>query len=397
VKILVLSHMYPQPGYEHYGIFVHEPLRELRKLGHEIKVVAPIPRTVPGLGLVKRDWRRIAGIPGRRELDGIPVAHPRYLFWPRRIDVAGSGRRMARAVLALPGLEGHDLLHAHGALPDGAAARRIAAALSLPYLVTSHGSDVLRMAGWSRRCHEEIRAALAGAEQVLVPSGAARRRAEERGLPCDRMTVLPNGYARELFATDAPPRSKGGPLRVLAVAHFMPSKRLDLLLRAVAAVRECGTRLELQIVGYGPEEGALRSLAEQLALPVRWTRSLPRPELAEAMRAAQIFALPAEGESFGIVYLEAMASGLAVLAVAGEGIADVITDGEDGLLLPAGDGAALTDALTRLAGDDQLRRRLGEAAIRRASGLDWARHAARLESIYEETLRGGRAREGTTC
>jgi len=386
VKVLVLSRMYPQPGREHYGVFVHEPLRLLAARGHAVRVIAPVPRTPPGLATLHPAWRRLARLPSRRELDGIPVDHPRYLLLPRALDLAGAARRMARAVLALPDLDGFDLLHAHFGLPDGAAARRVAERLGIPYLVTSHGSDVLRLANRSPSAARAIHGGFAGAARVIMVSEAARRRAEALNLPVARATVLWNGYDASRFLATAPPPAAAGPLRVVCVANLVPSKRVDVLLAAAAAARERGADLRLHVIGSGSEADALARLAAASDLPVEWTAGLDRDALAAALRRAAVFALPAEGESFGIVYLEAMASGLATLAVAGEGIADVIADGEDGLLLPAGDVAAWSDALVRLARDPALRARLGEGGIRRARGLGWEGHVEALADIYAEVL-----------
>ncbi|MBN2170285.1 MAG: glycosyltransferase [Candidatus Krumholzibacteriota bacterium] len=414
MKILVLSHMYPRPDREHYGVFVHEPARELAARGHSVRVVAPVPRTPPGLAALHPAWRRLARLPARRELDGIPVAHPRYLLLPRRLGFAAAAGRMARAVLALPDLADVDLIHAHAGLPDGAAARRVAARLGVSYLVTSHGSDVLRAALWSRAAHGELHDAFRGAARVLMVSRAALARAEARALPVDRAEVLWNGYRDDLFLApargdDGGPPCGGAPTgesapdaagrvpRLICVANLVPSKNVDALLDALGRLREAGLSLPLRVVGTGPEAPALARQAAALALDVTWTPRLDRPALAAALREADVFVLPARGESFGIAYLEAMASGLPVVAPAGEGIGDLVADGAQGLLTDPGAPGSLDRALRRLAEDGDLRRRLGAAARERARGLGWTRHAERLEAVYETALaesRGGAAGAG---
>ena len=394
MKITVLSHMYPRPGREHYGLFVHEAVLALVRRGHEIRVVAPLPQTPPGLSFLKAKWRALAALPAERELDGIRISHPRYLLLPRRIGFAGAAARMAGAVLDA-GLPPCDLLHAHAALPDGAAARRIAAASGLPLVITSHGSDVLRMPDWSPGCHREIHGAISAAAAVVYPSARAMLRAQERGLPVARGRVIWNGFDADRFLAVSPPGRESGPLRIISVANLVASKRIDLLLHAVAELAGSGVAARLRVVGGGEQSGSLRELAARLRLEVDWTPALSRDALAAALRESDVFALPAEGESFGIVYLEAMASGLAVVATAGEGIADVIEHERNGLLLPPGDASCLAGALAALARDPGRRRELGAAAIAGAGELGWPRHAVQMEALYLELMSGESRATGT--
>jgi glycosyltransferase involved in cell wall biosynthesis len=382
--------MYPQPERPGYGVFVHESVRAIAARGHDVLVVAPLPATPPLLDRLHAPWRALAAVPAERELDGLRVLHPRYLLLPRRVAFAGAAARMATAVLRLRArFGGVDLLHAHAGLPDGAAARRVARALGLPYLVTSHGSDVLRMTAWSPRVRAELAYGFERAAAVLFPSRVALGRAEARGLPVARARVLANGHDHALFSAAPPPADDGGPLRVIAVANHYPDKGLDRLLRAAARAAAGDVPVDLHLIGAGPESQRLRALADELGLAPRWTGSLGRRELAAALAAAQAFVLPARGESFGIAYLEAMAAGLAVVAPADEPIGEIVANGEDGILVPGGeDGdrqvAALAAALAGLAHDPDRRRRLGDAARAKAAAYGWVRHAEGLEAIYVE-------------
>ncbi len=385
VKILILSHMYPRPDREHYGVFVHESALALRERGHEILVVAPLPMTPPGLSRLRPEWSRLAAIPRRRELDGLTLLHPRYLLLPRRIAFAGAAARMARSVLALTLPSDFDLLHAHAGVPDGGAARRIAARLDIPYLVTSHGSDVLRASRWSPAIHAELHDGFRHARMTVFPSNRALLRAQEVGLPIERGEVIWNGYRDDLF-TAPPPESvadDAGPLRIICVANLVPSKGVDLLIGAMAKL---GGSHRLHLVGDGPERSSLLAQADRLGVDLHWDGRLDRGELAAAFGKAQCFVLPAGGESFGIVYLEAMACGLPVIAPVGEGIADIVEHEGEGLLIAERSVEALTVAIDRLARNPELRSRLANAARERAAGLNWKRHATELERVYRDCL-----------
>lgn len=379
--------MYPQPGREHYGVFVHESVLAMRARGHELLVVAPLPTPPPGLSRLRPEWRRLAAIPARRMMDGLTVLHPRYLLLPRRLAFASAAAAMAGAVLELDLPGDLDLIHAHAGVPDGGAARRVAAALHLPFVVTSHGSDVLRAAAWSPAVHAELHDAFHEATATIFPSRRARERARAIGLPIEGGHVIWNGHRRDLFATAPKGETPaGGPLRVIAVANLVPSKGVDLLIEALAQLAVEGRPMEFHLIGDGTERRRLMALAADRGLAMRWDPRLERGGLASALGAADCFALPAGDESFGIVYLEAMACGLPVIALADEGIADIVRQGREGLLLGDRSVASLKRALATLQDDPVLRRRMGKAAWERASGLGWEHQAENLESLYRECL-----------
>ncbi len=160
-------------------------------------------------------------------------------------------------------------------------------------------------------------------------------------------------------ALHAAPIETGRP-RVLCVAHLYRRKRVDVLLRAFARV---GGDTVLRIAGVGPEKSRLEHLARQLAIARRvdFLGHLPFARLVAEYRNAAVFALPSAQEGFGIVFLEAMASSLPVVAALAAAVPEVVPDGSMGLLVSPGDDAALADALTKLLDDAPMRRAMGSA------------------------------------
>jgi len=166
---------------------------------------------------------------------------------------------------------------------------------------------------------------------------------------------------------------------------------------------ELAPRLEYWIVGNGPARPALEKLARNLRIvsAVRFLSQEGAPtsdsELPDIYRRASIFVLPtraefntAEGspsvEGFGIVYLEASASGLPVVAARSRGASEAVREGQTGLLVPPDDPAALSQALARLLCDDDLCRRLGRAGRRWVEHeMNWDRVGRQFISIIERT------------
>ena len=180
-------------------------------------------------------------------------------------------------------------------------------------------------------------------------------------------------------ALDAAPRApRGGEAVVLCVAHLYPRKNVAALVRAMTLLRQPA---RLRIVGTGPETPALEALVRELGLGDRVAilGHVPFESLVAEYRNADVFCLPSLQEGFGIVFLEAMAAGLPIVACRAAAVPEVVPDGECGILVPPReiqglastlDVPALASALDRLASDASERTRLGEAGRRRVARYD---------------------------
>ena len=190
--------------------------------------------------------------------------------------------------------------------------------------------------------------------------------------------MVPNGVDPARF--DAPARSTDDPVAVW-VGLLGAVKRVDLLLDAVAQV----PGLRLVVVGDGPlrDQVGRRCAAPDLAGRVQLAGQVSDP--ASLLAQADVFVLTSDAENCPLSLLEAMASGLPVVSTAVGGVPEVVRDGVDGLLCPAGDLAAVTSALGRLAADADLRARLGASARRRI--LDGDRKSTRLNSSHHVVSR----------
>jgi glycosyltransferase involved in cell wall biosynthesis len=146
----------------------------------------------------------------------------------------------------------------------------------------------------------------------------------------------------------------------------------------------------LAIAGDGPDRAALERHAQELGLGerARFLGGLPRERVLRLFRAADAALLSSSWENFPHTVVEALAVGTPVVSTAVGGVPEVVTDGENGLLVPPGDPAALADALARLLDDDALRERLGRAAAPSVAGLAEEATFARIE---EELLRAAAA------
>jgi glycosyltransferase involved in cell wall biosynthesis len=228
-------------------------------------------------------------------------------------------------------------------------------------------------------------AALRRARHVFCPSAYLRRLALGWGLDPERVSVLPNPAPD---VPSLPPREElraelGLDGRLLAFAGRLgPQKSLDVALEALAAL----PGVTLAIAGDGPDRASLERRARELGLEerARFLGSLPRDRVLRLFRAADSALLSSSWENFPHAVVEALAVGTPVVSTAVGGVPEVVVDGENGLLVPAGDLAALAAAVARLFDDDALRERLARAAAPSVSGH---REEAIFVRIEEELLR----------
>ncbi|HZV95459.1 MAG TPA: glycosyltransferase family 4 protein [Candidatus Nitrosocosmicus sp.] len=228
----------------------------------------------------------------------------------------------------------------------------------------------------------------ARADAVVVPSRySAAVAAEVYGVPAARIGVVPEGIdlaAWRARLAAAPRRPRPGPT-VLAVGRTYARKRFPDLLHAAARLKPAIPGLRVRVVGKGPEWDALVRLHAELGLgdTVALRGDVTWDELAEEYVNADCFCLPSVQEGFGIVFLEAMAAGLPVVACRAAAVPEVVREGETGVLVPPRAPPALADALADLLRSPERARALGGAA--RVRVADYA--VERVAERFLDTVR----------
>ncbi len=288
-----------------------------------------------------------------------------------------------------------ELLHVHYAIPFAAAAilaRQIAAELGLKVVTTLHGTDITlvgsspsfkpvtefsinqsdAVTAVSRYLADETVAQLAITREIeVVPNFIDPDRHDPRVAPC-------------LDEGGAPHRPT-----LMHISNFRPLKRLGDVVRIFQAVtRRLDARLVL--VGDGPEYGRTRALVEELGLAERVHFVGVIDEVESVLAGADLLLLPSETESFGLVALEAMASGVPVVATRVGGLPEVVEHGVTGFLAEVGDIEGMAADALRILADCQTLQRFGRAARERALRLfDYRDVVPRYEAIYRRVLAGG--------
>lgn len=220
-----------------------------------------------------------------------------------------------------------------------------------------------------------------GAERVVVPSNSVAEAAREwAGVPREKVVVISNAVdLPELVPPRPDPRP---PYRIGFIGRIHPVKRIPDLLRAVALLPADYARVE--IFGDGPARGEVESTVSSLGLEDRVSMHGTVAGSANALASIDVLVLPSEAEGMPVVPLEAMAAGVPVVATDVPGTRDVVTDEQNGLLVPPGDTQTLARAIRRVLEDATLRQRLTDAGRREvAARFSWP---AVLEQ-YRDLLR----------
>ena len=301
-----------------------------------------------------------------------------------------------RQIAELLRSQGCELVHVQCVSPGALYAREAARRLELPFVVTLQGEltmDATQLYQRSPGARQIMRDSLDAAHAITACSGQTLEEAAEfRGQPFGpRGRVVYNGIRLADFAQQAP-REHPKPF-VLGIGRHVPQKGFDVLLRAYALARQqfgddAGFP-DLLLAGNGPQHEEFKALSSELGLEgaAHFVGRVDRPGAVALFKGCSFFVLPSRHEPMGIVNLEAMAAGRAVVASRVGGVPELVEDGQNGLLVPQGDERALAQALLRLVRDPALNARLGAEGARRVQAFDWDAIAAQYLEVYAAAAR----------
>ncbi len=359
---LVSPYDYAYPG----GVMAHifHLSQHLIAAGHEIKIIAPL--TSPPAILDKGFIRLGRSVP---------------------VPTGGSMARISLSVWLEPRIkrllaeEQFDVIHIHEPLAPVIPLfiLRLSNAVNVGTFHAFHGSGrVYRVSKYAlRRYHDRLDGRIA----VSVPALSM----VSRHFPGD-YRVIPNGIEFNRFAIPARPLSdfQDGKLNILFVGRLEKRKGLKYLLGAYSKLKWRYPNTRLIVVGPGnPEPEVFRFIAERNLEDVVLVGGVTYEDLPRYYQVSDIFCSPATGkESFGIVLLEAMASGKPIVASSIEGYSSVMSHGEEGLLVPPRSEEALQVALETLISDPAMREEMGARGTLKAPRYDWEQVTAQIIDYY---------------
>ncbi|MEH7235747.1 glycosyltransferase [Bacillus sp. JJ1562] len=343
MKIVIVPSWYPTENNPLNGIFFKEQAKALQKAGHDVTVLYPEVWTTRMLKTSKAK----KGISIELE-DGVKTYRLRgYNLIPGRVPFATAKvfySRLETLYKLYVEKEGKpDMLHAHSCLWAGWSAAKLSEKEGIPFVITEHSTAFLRnlIRPYEKK---EITYACQKAEYVIsVGPGLAQEL--EKYISKDKIKIIPNIVDIGMFQIDESKLAQTGVFRFFSVAFLQHKKGMDILIQAFAKYFK-GKPVELVIGGNGEEREALELLAKKLNIEkqIIFLGELNRERVKEEIQKAHAFVLASRFETFGVVFIEALACGKPIVATACGG-PEMIVNELNGKLVQVEDVEGLGQAM----------------------------------------------------
>jgi L-malate glycosyltransferase len=281
-----------------------------------------------------------------------------------------------------------DIVHAHYASSCGL----VAAFTGFhPFLLSVWGDDILEFPRKSPIHNLAIKRVLKRADYITATSNMLAEKTRKLSEPSKEITVIPFGVDLNKFKPER--KSSGDKIVIGTVRGFTPKYGLEYLIKAFAQLRQKHPNIKLTLIGDGPLRPQLVSLANSLGTTadITFTGAIPNDEVAVKLRSFDIFVMPSvgEGDIFGVAAVEAMASGLPVVATRVGGLPEVVDDGKTGKIVEPANTESLAGGLESYILSEELRLNhgsLGRAKVERL--YDWSQNAKTMEDLYRTIITG---------
>lgn len=395
MKILEISHLYPVPHDPLLGIAMHNQIKyvNLKSKKFQVLVVSPIAWTPFPISKINAKWEKISKVPRYDLIDNIKVYHSRYLTFPKAFLHHLSGERMYYGIRkTIEKIEikfKFDLIHAHMAMPDGYAAMLLSNDYKKPFIVTYQATDLDITANRNDRCFKKLQNVFLNANKIISPSPRLSSQLNKK------FKILPEtiGYGfnqKEVYSKKSSLSNKFKKYRILlSVSRLIVTKGIELNLYALKRLINKYDNLLYIIIGEGPIRSDLENLVDNLGLKnyVKFLGQLSYGKVMEYMSICEIFTLPSWQETFGLVYIEAMAHGKPVIGCKGQGVDGIIEHRKTGLLANPKDVASLGNELDFLLSHPIEANEIGKQARDLImKNYTWEKSAEKLTKIYTKVL-----------
>lgn len=301
-------------------------------------------------------------------------------------------KEMVRDIVAL----GPDVCHVHGTNAINKVIYFALQAHGIKMMLTVHGllheekKQALMRKPSLKALYQYIvqsrdeRELLEAAPRIIADTAYVEEKLKGYGLKhVPEMHVIPQGIDADYYGIKCDPKSKV----ILCVGAIAPRKGHIYTVEMFERLRAKGIEAKLRIIGSLADKGYYEQLQQKIGeseyrADISLEANLPREELLKAYAEAKVFVLHSREESQGIVFAEAMATGLPVVATKIGGIPYVVEDGKNGLLCPYGDVEAMEKMMERLMTDEKVWKEFSAEARERAKGYRWGEITNRIEQLY---------------
>ena len=384
MKILAITHV------QEMGLittsFIDNQLKAHARRGNEVKVIVTVPYGK------KNNFSGRFGPPIiKKEHEGVEYVCLRYLslskYGERIFNVSSFISTLNKRFNQAIGDFKPDIIHAHTVLFDSRIGIWLKEKLGVPLVVTTHGGDLVSPLerGWNNLLKDicDKVDALSADSSVLG----------KKFSKCNTTTpVYPItlGYESEDIAKLDVDTTWGKKThkRIIQVGNLIPSKRVNVTIDALKILHDIDANYHLIVIGDGPNRGKLQEQVDACGLSesVTFTGTLPNLDVMREMAKAKYFVMVSAPEGLGIAYIEAMSQGCVTVGTEGEGITDVIRDGENGFLVPVDRPDLIAERILSCESDLNLALKISENAVDDAGKLTWDRTAEEYEELFKKVI-----------
>jgi glycosyltransferase involved in cell wall biosynthesis len=388
-SVVVVTPWFPNRPDDQNAAYIFDSAAAISRAGAEVSVLVCRPLIPKPLARLAPEWMRgevetssFAGSVGR-------VVIARYPSLPggvlRPLTNAMQRGAVSRVLDRLVRQTRAGIIHAQteGMAPIALAAGRKS---NVPVVATIHGLNMDPHYLNSRRQRALLAPALHDIDRLVLVGEPLRQVFSDYAGRRDHVRVVPNGV-RLPQSSDTGPKFSDGVVRIVSVSNLHEGKGIDVTLDALAELRRAGlNNWSYTIVGGGAELERLKAQVQAHSLAGKVTFLGPKPhrEVFDILECSDVFVLPSYREAFGIAYLEAMACGLTVIGVKGQGPQSFMENGRTGYLVEPRSPHAVAECLKAIFADPEAARAVGDQARLAARSFTWDAHADRLMSVFAE-------------
>lgn len=361
MKIAILVGLFPPKWLAGTEIATYHLAEHLAQRGNEVHVITS----------------QDEGLPEHSKENGFYIHR---IAWPK-IRFIGTISFWAKICLKIQKIK-PDIIHAQNLL-SGIPAWASKKLLNIPYAVWGQGSDVYLPGRFIRMASKTI---LKNADAVLALTEDMKQKMQKL---YDRdISVVPNGISPEKFNIKSGEKKKGNSKTIIFVGRLHPVKGVSYLIEAMAIVHREMTDAKLILVGDGVERSKLEELAEKLDLNscIQFMGQVQQERIPMIMQQADLFALPSLSEGFPVVILEAMATGLPIVATNVGGIPDILEEGVNGYLVNSKSPGEIADRILMLLRNDKLREEISANNREKTKLYEWDKVALKAEKEYQRAI-----------
>jgi glycosyltransferase involved in cell wall biosynthesis len=371
------------------GKVIHNAAKGLTDLGHDVRIISPIPFAPFPLTIFKSKWKNYANVPVHVEVEGLSCYHPRYILFPSKalLNISSYLMYLGIAKISKELITKYDIdcIHSHNLFPDGYSAMCLAKKYNKKYFITVRGTDIdinVNATNSIKRLASKI---LINADKVISPSHQISIKLKtifgvdskviENGVEKTFHNVNINENADIMF--------KGSKV-ILSVSRLLESKGVHYNIAAICRLVSKYPKLLYVIIGEGPFRDDLEKMVYQFNLQekVIFLGQLTHQEVKKYITACDIFSLPSTQETFGLVYVEAMLEGKPVICCSGQGIDGLIKNGISGILVSPNDVDDLVGKIEYLIQNAEVADLIGIRGKCIAQNLTWENHVDKLLNVY---------------